>query len=60
MMEWLKEEGYVVNRKRIQDLYRKMNLEAIYPKPDLSKLEKGKYKYPYLLRGRIIGHPNEV
>jgi len=60
MTEWLKEEGYDVNRKRIQELYRKMSLEAIYPKPDLSKPEKGKYKYPYLLRGRIIAHPNEA
>ncbi len=60
MTEWLKEQGYDVNRKRIQKLYRLMGLEAIYPKPDLSKPEVGKYKYPYLLRGRHIGHPNEV
>jgi putative transposase len=60
MTEWLKEQGYDVNRKRIQKLYRLMGLEAIYPKPDLSKPEAGKYKYPYLLRGRHIGRPNEV
>jgi putative transposase len=60
MTEWLKEQGYDVNRKRIQKLYRLMGLEAIYPKPDLSKPEAGTYKYPYLLRGRHIGRPNEV
>lgn len=60
MTVWLKEQGYEVNRKRIQKLYRLMGLEAIYPKPDLSKPEAGKYKYPYLLRGRHIGRPNEV
>ncbi|MBS1605553.1 MAG: hypothetical protein JST42_23010 [Bacteroidetes bacterium] len=37
-----------------------MNLEAIYPKTDLSKPEKDKYKYPYQLRGRIIAHPHEA
>ncbi len=37
MCEWLKEQGYEVNRKRVQHLYRKMGLEAIYPKPALSK-----------------------
>lgn len=60
MTEWLREQGYEVNRKRIQALYRKMGLQTIYPKPDLSKPEKGKYKYPYLLRGLHIAGPNEV
>jgi len=60
MTEWLKDQGYTVNRKRIQKLYRKMGLEAIYPKPDLSKPDPAKYKYPYLLRGRPIKGPNEV
>lgn len=60
MTEWLKEQGYSVNRKRIRKLYRKMGLETIHPKPDLSKPEKGKYKYPYLLRGRHIAQSNEV
>lgn len=60
MVEWLKEEGYKVNRKRIQNLYVKMGIQAIYPKPDLSKPEKGKYKYPYLLRGRTINRSNEA
>jgi putative transposase len=60
MTEWLKEEGYDVNRKRIRKLYRKMGLEALYPKRDLSKPEAGKYKYPYLLRGRHIAGRNEA
>lgn len=36
MTVWLKEQGYQVNRKRVQSLYRKMGLEAIYPKTDIS------------------------
>jgi len=60
MTKWLNEECYGVNRKRIQNLYVKMGLQAIYPKADLSKPEKGKYKYPYLLRGRTISRANEA
>ena len=60
MTEWLREQGYEVNRKRISKLYRKMGLRTFYPKPDLSKPEKGKYKYPYLLRGRHISRANEA
>ena len=60
MTEWLKDEGYEVNRKRTQKLYRLMGLEAIYPRQNLSESEAGKYKYPYLLRGRHIASPNEV
>lgn len=60
MTDWLREQGYPVNRKRIQGLYRKMGLRTIYPKPNLSKPDKGKYKYPYLLRGLSITGPNQV
>lgn len=60
MTEWLKEQGYDVNRKRVQNLYEKMGLETIYPRPDLSKPDPSKYKYPYLLKGRHIGGPNDA
>jgi putative transposase len=33
MCEWLQQQGYRVNRKRIQRLMRKMGIEALYPKP---------------------------
>ncbi len=60
MTDWLQQEGYEVNRKRIQALYRKMGLRTIYPKPNLSKPDKARYKYPYLLRGLSITRPNQV
>ena len=53
-------KGTVVNRKRVQRLMRKMGLEAIYPKPNLSKANKEHKKYPYLLRGMEITRPNQV
>jgi len=60
MTEWLKEQGYDVNRKRVQQLYRKMGLLTLYPKRNLSKADKSKYKYPYLLKGRTICASNEA
>ena len=49
-----------VNWKRIQRLMRKMGLEAIYPKKNLSKPCPWHRKYPYLLRGLAITRPNQV
>ncbi|MCL0086559.1 IS3 family transposase [Thermodesulfovibrionales bacterium] len=37
MAIYLTNEGYFVNRKRVQRLMRLMNIQAIYPKPNLSK-----------------------
>ena len=48
---WLNRQGYPVNRKRIRRLMRLMCLEAIYPKPNLSKRRKDSEIYPYLLKG---------
>jgi putative transposase len=49
-----------INTKRIRRLMRLMGLEAIYPKPNLSKPCPASYKYPYLLRGLDIRRPNQV
>jgi putative transposase len=49
-----------VNRKRIQRLMRILGIEALYPKPNLSRPTPGHELYPYLLRGLAIGHPNHV
>jgi putative transposase len=37
-----------------------MGLEAIYPKPNLSRKHSGHTIYPYLLRGYTIDRPNQV
>ena len=49
-----------VTRKRVGRLMRKMGIEAVYPKPRLSKGNQEHYKYPYLLKGLNIDHPNQV
>ena len=43
-----------VNRKRIQRLMRILGIEALYPKPHLSRPAEGHKIYPYLLRGVSI------
>jgi putative transposase len=52
--------GYQINRKRVQRLMRQMGIEAIYPKPNLSRAGAGAQKYPYLLRGLEINRPDMV
>jgi len=49
-----------VNRKRIQRLMRILGIEALYPKPNLSRPAAGHEIYPYLLRGVSIERPNHV
>jgi putative transposase len=49
-----------VNRKRIQRLMRILGIEALYPKPHLSRPAQGHKIYPYLLRGVSIERPDQV
>ena len=57
---FLKEKGYLVGRKHVGTLMRKMGIEAVYPKPNLSKKHPEHKTYPYLLRGLEITKPNQV
>lgn len=60
MQDELADLGYVCNHKRVRRLMRKMCIEPIYPKKNLSKLGKAKYVYPYLLRGVKIDRANQA
>src|SRR5258706_16294994 len=53
-------QGYRVNRKRVARLMRLMGLQAVYPRPRTSLPDQQHKKYPYLLRGLKIEHPNQV
>ena len=57
---WLEQQGYVVNRKRVQRLLRLMGLEVVYPKPRLSEPRAGHKIYPYLLRELTVTRPDQV
>jgi putative transposase len=60
MTGWVIRQGYPVNRKRIRRLMRLMDLEAIYPKPRLSKAGPEHTVYPYLLRNMVIDRPDQA
>lgn len=57
---WLRKQGYLVNKKRVQRLMQTMGLAAISPKPNLSKPHPAHPIYPYLLRGVKIEQINQV
>lgn len=52
--------GVIVNHKRIARLMQVMGIQAIHPKPNLSKQDKQHEVYPYLLKGLEIARPNQV
>jgi len=58
--DWLQDEGFPVNRKRVQRLMQQMGIAALYPKANTSRPGKGHKIYPYLLRGLDINRPNQV
>jgi putative transposase len=60
MTDWLCDEGYRVNHKRVARLMRRMGLQAITPGPHTSKPAPGHKIYPYLLRNVHIERVNQV
>jgi putative transposase len=60
LMAWLNQQNHQINRKRVQRLMRLMRIEAIYPKPKLTKRNAEHKVYPYLLRGVNIEKNDHV
>lgn len=60
MTRWLQRQGHAVNRKRVRRLMRTMGMEAIYPRPNLSKASKKHPVYPYLLRDLAVVRAGQV
>lgn len=60
MRNFLRKQGFKVNRKRVQRLMRKMGLQSVAPKPNTSKACSEHKVYPYLLRNLKIDHPDQV
>ena len=53
-------EGLVIDRKTARAYMQQMGLEAIYPKPHLSKPAPEHRIYPYLLRNLTSSYPNHI
>lgn len=60
MTKALQRLGYPVNHKRIERLMQEMGIQAIFPKKNLSQAHPEHQKYPYMLNGVTINHPNHV
>lgn len=56
----LKKYNLPVGRRKVQTLMDKMGIEAIYPRPNLSKPDFEHRVYPYLLKDLKIERPNQV
>jgi putative transposase len=63
MVDWLGDEGHLVNRKRVQRLMRTirtMGTMAIYPKKNMSQPNQAHHVYPHLLGNLNIDRSNQV
>lgn len=49
-----------MTRKRVRRIMRRFGLRALYAKPRLTVGRKEHKKYPYLLSGKAIRHPNQA
>ncbi len=56
----MRKQGFFVGVKKVRTAMRTMGLEAIYPKPLLSKSHPEHKKYPYLMKNRSIQHPDQA
>ena len=56
----LNDAGHDVGRDHVRTLMRKMGIEALYRKPNLSKANPAHKVYPYLLRELEITRANQV
>ncbi len=56
----LQKEGYKVGRKYVRNCMIQMGIQAVYPKPNLSKCKFKEGVVPYLLRNYTAHFPNQV
>jgi len=56
----LRQEGYVVNIKRLRRLMQTVRWRTLYPKRRTTQSDRKAYKYPYLLRGMEVTRSNQV
>lgn len=56
----LRQDGHAIGRKHVATLMKRMNIEAVYKKPNTSRRHPAHAVYPYLLRHMEISRPNHV
>ncbi len=60
MTAWLRTQGYEVNPKRVRRLFRRLGLQAIYPRRRIGFSSPGHKLYPYLLEGVKVERPDQI
>jgi putative transposase len=60
MVRFLRDRGFLVNRKRVQRLMQQLGLAGMVPGPHTSQPHPAHPVYPYLLRGLAIQRPNQA
>ena len=53
-------QGHHIGRRHTRTLMKKMGINALYRKPNLSQANQAHRKYPYLLKGLNIQRSNQV
>ena len=60
MRDMLRQEGLLSGRRHVSTLMRRMDVEALYRKPNTSRRHPRHLVHPYLLRGLAVTRPNQV
>ena len=60
LRDLLRGEGVAIGRQRVARMMKRMGIEALYRRPNISKPTPGHKIYPYLLRGVAVERPNQV
>jgi putative transposase len=60
LRDLLRGEGVEIGREMVRTMMRQMGVEALYRRPNTSKLCPGHKIYPYLLRGLTVQRANQV
>ncbi|GMO36086.1 MAG: hypothetical protein Ta2B_16180 [Termitinemataceae bacterium] len=56
----LQKNGTLTSAKTVRRVMRRFGLKAMFPGPNLSKARHESRKFPYLLEGLVVTHPNHV
>ncbi len=56
----MRDQGFFFGEKRVRTAMKRMGLEAIYPKPNLSKPHQYHKKYPYLMRSVKVDRSDQA
>jgi putative transposase len=60
LRDLLNAEGITVGRRHVATLMKRMDIAALYRRPNTSKPAPGHTIYPYLLRNLAVTQPNQV